>query len=164
MFYELTVLCCTSTVHTVLIEPSETGVRILLFPYFYALAVVSLRNITVSNLRRSLPSETLLRHYLLLLQKSKKARHTKDKNPHHNSSSEDFLSTFINNSSWNRIQHRVKMSLFRLTLLPFLLSLSAVQATTPDNVSSRLMIHVSCVKQNLEFDRVVVYEIWPIRA
>ena len=33
------------------------------------------------------------------------------------------------------------MSPFRLALLPFLLSV--VQAGTPDNVSSRLMIHVS---------------------
>jgi hypothetical protein len=34
------------------------------------------------------------------------------------------------------------MSSFRLALIPFLLSV-AVQAATPDNVSSRLMIHVS---------------------
>eukprot|EP00534_Pseudo-nitzschia_fraudulenta_P004802 CAMPEP_0201136978 /NCGR_PEP_ID=MMETSP0850-20130426/55165_1 /ASSEMBLY_ACC=CAM_ASM_000622 /TAXON_ID=183588 /ORGANISM="Pseudo-nitzschia fraudulenta, Strain WWA7" /LENGTH=524 /DNA_ID=CAMNT_0047408309 /DNA_START=756 /DNA_END=2330 /DNA_ORIENTATION=+ len=31
---------------------------------------------------------------------------------------------------------------FRLALIPFLLSASTVQATTPDNVSSRLMIHI----------------------
>jgi len=35
------------------------------------------------------------------------------------------------------------MSSIRLALVPFLLSVSAVQAGTPDNVSSRLMIHVS---------------------
>lgn len=32
---------------------------------------------------------------------------------------------------------------FQLALIPFLLSASTVQAKTPDNVSSRLMIHVS---------------------
>ncbi|MGK3733937.1 MAG: hypothetical protein ACI90V_000773 [Bacillariaceae sp.] len=38
------------------------------------------------------------------------------------------------------------MSSFRLALIPFLLS-TAVQAGTPDNVSSRLMIHVSFFKR-----------------
>ena len=40
------------------------------------------------------------------------------------------------------------MSSFRLALIPFLLSV-AVQAATPDNVSSRLMIHVSFFKMAL---------------
>jgi hypothetical protein len=38
------------------------------------------------------------------------------------------------------------ISSFRLALIPFLLSVAVVQAATPDNVSSRLMIHVSFLK------------------
>ena len=58
-----------------------------------------------------------------------------------------FLS-FLDSLDDNRIIIKsITMPSFRLAFIPFLLS--AVGATTPDNVSSRLMIHVSA-----EFDHV----------